>query len=289
MKMTKHTGKEAGSFKENRYSSRDMERETGLSNEGLRFYEKKGILQVEKDAKTGYRTYPIMKVPMLRSVRILNSYGISLDRIAGLIKEHDHHAQALGIELDRAKARMEWEIEWKKRCMRCLEEQRETLSHPIGEIYFEELEEQAYLEYHSAEWLKTDDELRKLVDKWLQNMPIVQPTPHLPQKDIGADRYCPAGLMVRYADLAFLGLADQSPVRILPKGMVVCRVFTQEAETNILAEEALKPLIEFTKNTGLAISGDALFRCVSFESFSAGEGKLYYKVMVPVKIRRSSK
>ncbi len=58
-------------FRNHRYSSIDMARETGMSSEGLRFYERKGILQVDKDEKNGYRTYPIMKVPMMRSAKIL--------------------------------------------------------------------------------------------------------------------------------------------------------------------------------------------------------------------------
>lgn len=61
-------------FRNHRYSSIDMARETGMSSEGLRFYERKGILQVNKDEKNGYRTYPIMKVPMMRSAKILGTY-----------------------------------------------------------------------------------------------------------------------------------------------------------------------------------------------------------------------
>ena len=46
-------------FRNHRYSSIDMARETGMSSEGLRFYERKGILQVDKDEKNGNRTYPL--------------------------------------------------------------------------------------------------------------------------------------------------------------------------------------------------------------------------------------
>ena len=60
-------------FRNHRYSSIDMARETGMSSEGLRFYERKGILQVDKDEKNGYRIYPIMKVPMMRSAKILGT------------------------------------------------------------------------------------------------------------------------------------------------------------------------------------------------------------------------
>ena len=45
-------------FRNHRYSSIDMARETGMSSEGLRFYERKGILQVDKDEKNGYRPTP---------------------------------------------------------------------------------------------------------------------------------------------------------------------------------------------------------------------------------------
>lgn len=45
-------------FRNHRYSSIDMARETGMSSEGLRFYERKGILQVDKDEKTAIAPTP---------------------------------------------------------------------------------------------------------------------------------------------------------------------------------------------------------------------------------------
>ena len=38
------------------YSSMDMAQETGLTTEGLRFYEKNGIIEVKK-RENGYRVY----------------------------------------------------------------------------------------------------------------------------------------------------------------------------------------------------------------------------------------
>ena len=78
-------------FRNHRYSSIDMARETGMSSEGLRFYERKGILQVDKDEKNGYRTYPIMKVPMMRSAKILGTYNANVD--ANALK--DEYGRAL--------------------------------------------------------------------------------------------------------------------------------------------------------------------------------------------------
>ncbi|MDO5298677.1 MAG: MerR family transcriptional regulator [Clostridia bacterium] len=274
---------------ENRYSSIDMCRETGMTSEGLRFYEKKGLLQVDKDERNGYRTYPIMKVPMLRSTRILNSYGIPLDKIAGLVQTHENHAHRLIEELDSAGARMEYELEWKRRCLCRLEEHREALSHPAGEIWFAEMEEMAYLQYDDAAHLKADKTLRVLVDRWLQCLPIVEPAPCLPKKDVGTDCYCPAGFAVRRGDLEFLGLEMDEHVRLMPRSLYICMVITQQEENGILAREALSPLISFAGHTGLEINGDALFRCLSFESYDSGSVKLHYKVMLPVRVRETSK
>lgn len=155
-------------FRNHRYSSIDMARETGMSSEGLRFYERKGILQVDKDEKNGYRTYPIMKVPMMRSAKILGTYGISLDSVAEIIQDHDHHLDHLDRTLEQAEARLNHDIEWKRRCLAALREQREIISHGIGTVYFAELDEMAYLEYYGAEKLRANKKLRRQVDQCLR-------------------------------------------------------------------------------------------------------------------------
>lgn len=154
-------------------------------------------MQVDKDEKNGYRTYPIMKVPMMRSAKILGTYGISLDSVAEIIQDHDHHLDHLDRTLEQAEARLNHDIEWKRRCLAALREQREIISHGIGTVYFAELDEMAYLEYYGAEKLRANKKLRRQVDQWLQGMPIVMPAPFCPRELVGQDCYCPAGFMVR--------------------------------------------------------------------------------------------
>ena len=280
---------ETADFRENRYSSIDMTRETGMSSEGLRFYERKGILQVDKDEKNGYRTYPIMKVPMMRSAKILGTYGISLDSVAEIIQDHEHHLAHRNDALAQAEERISREIEWKRRCLAALQEQREIIGRGIGTIYFAELDEMAYLEYYGAEKLRACKKLRGQVDQWLQGMPIVKPAPHCPREMIGQDCYCPAGFMVRRADMDFLELREEENVRMLPACLCVCTTVVQQEEMGIMAKEALEPLLIFIRQTGLRVAGDALFRCLSFESNENASGKIYYHVMLPVEVSKTPK
>ena len=276
-------------FRNHRYSSIDMARETGMSSEGLRFYERKGILQVDKDEKNSYRTYPIMKVPMMRSAKILGTYGISLDSVAEIIQDHDHHLDHLDRTLEQAEARLNHDIEWKRRCLAALREQREIISHGIGTVYFAELDKMAYLEYYGAEKLRANKKLRGQVDQWLQGMPIVMPAPCCPRELVGQDCYCPAGFMVRQADMDFLGLREEENVRVLPARLCVCTTVAQREEIGIMAKEAIEPLLIFIQQTGLCVADDALFRCISFESNENSSGKIYYHVMLPVEVGKTPK
>ena len=94
------------------YSSMDMAQETGLTTEGLRFYEKNGIIEVKK-RENGYRVYDIMQVPLLRMVKILNAYGIPLSEITGLVRRQDDDLDDLGGALERQAHTLEKEIWWR--------------------------------------------------------------------------------------------------------------------------------------------------------------------------------
>ena len=83
------------------YYSQDVANETGKTTEGLRYYEKKGLVRFDKDSKNGYRTYPIMQVPLLRMVKILNTYGVSLNEVESLIHSGENEAEELYAHFDK--------------------------------------------------------------------------------------------------------------------------------------------------------------------------------------------
>ena len=56
-----------------------------------------------------------------------------------------------------------------------------------------------------------------------------------------------------------------------------------------MEKEAIEPLLIFIKQTGLCVAGDALFRCISFESNENSSGKIYYHVMLPVEVGKTPK
>ena len=87
----------------------------------------------------------------------------------------------------------------------------------------------------------------------------------------------------------FLGLREEENVRVLPARLCVCTTVAQREEIGIMAKEAIEPLLIFIQQTGLCVAGDALFRCISFESNENSSGKIYYHVMLPVEVGKTPK
>lgn len=51
----------------------------GLTKEGVRYYERKGLLTSIRDEQTGYRYYEREQITHLKRIRLYESMGFSLD------------------------------------------------------------------------------------------------------------------------------------------------------------------------------------------------------------------
>ncbi|MCI8565625.1 MAG: MerR family transcriptional regulator [Lachnospiraceae bacterium] len=117
------------------YYSKDVARETGMSTEGLRYYEKKGIIRFHKNSENGYRTYPIMQVPLLRMIKILNSYGIPLAEVSRLLHQGDDELIQLKSTMETAQAEKN-RIRTREAVAPLLRAAKEKDLHITGDIYF---------------------------------------------------------------------------------------------------------------------------------------------------------
>ena len=61
----------------------DVESKTGLTRANIRFYEKEGLLEVER-SKNGYRDYTEEDVDNLLKIKLLRHLSVTVDEIAQL-------------------------------------------------------------------------------------------------------------------------------------------------------------------------------------------------------------
>ena len=90
----------------------EMADATGLSRDTLRFYEKRGLLRARRSAN-GYRDYPPEAVDWLRSIRLAQTLGFTLNEIEAdlpLLAEPDAAAPQLRAALQRKLADIDQRI-----------------------------------------------------------------------------------------------------------------------------------------------------------------------------------
>jgi DNA-binding transcriptional MerR regulator len=68
---------------------RDLARETGVSSDTLRHYERKGVLPRPARTAAGYRRYPAEAVARVHLVQRALVVGFSLDELARILRERD--------------------------------------------------------------------------------------------------------------------------------------------------------------------------------------------------------
>ncbi len=271
------------------YYSQDVANETGMTTEGLRYYEKKGLVRFDKDSKNGYRTYPIMQVPLLRMVKILNAYGVSLSEVDSLIHRGEDQPEAV-LDVLREKCReMEQRVWREQRVLERLKEHEAIIQRVVENpqhLWFIRQEEMCYLEYYGAERLRADRGLRTELGRWLAQIPIAYPMPVLHREALSEEKpYCPAGVMVKREDMERLGLQEGRYTRRIPGGQFLCSISVQREKERIRAKEAAAPLLEAIDKMNLQLTGDIFFMSVVAAEPSPAQTLICYQVMAPVEAK----
>ncbi len=79
---------------------KDVEQLTGLTAKSIRYYEAKGLLQVEREAENSYRTYSEENVQELKRIKLLRFLDFSVDQIREMQQMDEAHVKT--VLLDKA-------------------------------------------------------------------------------------------------------------------------------------------------------------------------------------------
>src|SRR5258708_23334416 len=66
--------------------SGDLAKQTGVSTDSLRHYERKGVMARPQRSQNGYRLYPAEALDRVRLIRRALAVGITLDELSSILK-----------------------------------------------------------------------------------------------------------------------------------------------------------------------------------------------------------
>lgn len=147
----------------------------GITKEGVRFLEKKGLIHSTRSAHNGYRYYSRRELSAVQQIRGYAAAGFTLDEAAEMVLWQDEPQMLETMEMkERA---LEEEIQALENKRRLLQFQKETIMtalHFRREPKVQEMEALFYFPIEGAYAPKSGTWLRKAEKKWMTAGPTVR-------------------------------------------------------------------------------------------------------------------
>ena len=255
----------------------------GLSEEGLRLYERDGILSARRKEQGNYRYYERLDITALMRAKAYQRCGFSLREIERLI-----NSSSLKYILDsyaKQEGRLEEEINQKQLALEHLQKNRqlaEQLPRTLWEIRRTEQPGMYRFEYMEGDELLLRREEYDKLSRWSQLTPFAFHTPRVSWRDLeeGRVRYFSAmGLMEQ--DVDRLGAREVAETgQYTPPCPCLYTVVQVDGERDDQADY-LKPLADYVRREGIRVTGDPVGR--GFLSMNKKKGYIRYReIWLPV-------
>lgn len=105
------------------FTIKDMARQLNLTTEGVRYYEKQGIVKFNRNEINGHSMFRSRCVTVLRFVRMYNAMGIPLSDIGKLLNIDDGDLGEMGDRLKPLEEQQKRKIWWESRMLDRIREQ----------------------------------------------------------------------------------------------------------------------------------------------------------------------
>lgn len=266
------------------YRIGDIAKLLGISQEALRKFERRGMIQPIKDDENGYRYYHTLDITSLIRCRAYHQYGFSMNEIADLMNTKD--ISYIVEKYQEREDALEREIYWKTQMLRYLKDMRcltETMEADYQKCRVEVCPPFYCFDYMRNDELILTDSEREHFANWMKRVPF-------------------SALSIRWSkDFALLGVTDFAaslcvpaeyaksldyylgePVRYMPARTCVYTLSTED-NNQFNVRKSLGYAFEYCREQGLKPVDDAY--CRTFLSCDKGGNYTRFRqTWIPVEI-----
>ncbi len=234
----------------------------GISPEGLRLYERDGILESRREENgSGYRYYERLDITALLRARAYQKYGFSLKETESLINTDDIDQIVDGYT--RRSQQLAEEIARKRRMLDYLNKTSAIIERLPEELW--QIRRDTRPGLYRFEFMKGDELMLKPeaygdFQRWVSMAPFTFPSQRNEWEALteGRDRsFSALGMMEE--DAAALGVRESELVRYFPPCSCLYTVVRISRE-NASCDKYLAHLREFVEREGIQVTGDPVAR-----------------------------
>lgn len=230
----------------------------GVSAEGLRLYERIGILSPQRESASGYRYYDRLDITSLLRARSYQKYGFSLQEVKDLLNTDD--MQFVCDSYERQEKRLEEEILLRRlelRRMRQTREMLEAFPASLRQIHREMRPALYRLEFMVDLELCLAQEDFPLLQKWMAYAPLAFSSLRNDWEAMKSGQdVCYSGIALRAEDAMALGAQEIVEQGVfMPSCPCLATVVSVEGET-VNCADYLAHLAAYVKENGIVVTGD---------------------------------
>lgn len=267
-----------------RYKIGDVARILGISADLLRYYEKKGVVQPQKDKSNDYRYYDTWDINFLIDCLWYKRFGFGIPQVAYMVTDC-YHGDLVSL-LDEKADQLEADIRLQEQLLTRLREHRDAVDRVKACLGVCEVADSPEI----VCWLNrfnnrydNSPELQKLSRQWQDYMPFTQRYFEIPQDGLlgeGDDFAWGFSLTAAYAEE--LNVPIKPPVRRLPSRKSIHSSFRSSGK-NAFTPKHLRFLLDYAAENGLTVCGEAMGNLVcSVREEGNADLTGYFEVWLPV-------
>lgn len=221
------------------YLISDLSRITGMSIEGIRKYEKEGIIAPQRSENGQYRIYDYLDITSMMRSRMYRALGFSLKETGELINDASLEQARIQLEQKKGEIAREEELLLLKR--KLLEEMIEELAeteNSLGKISICKMPAYYRIEFSKNGEIQRKAPALKLVRQRMEYMPFV----HVSTRYSGKDTF--GGVAIRDTYASFFHIAESDQVQYIPSGEAF-RIYVCEGDNAFASCQYIEALQRF--------------------------------------------
>ena len=267
-----------------RYKIGEVSRILGISTDLLLYYEKKGVVQPQKDQSNDYRYYDTWDINFLIDCLWYKRFGFGIPQVAYMVTDC-YHGDLISL-LDEKGDQLESELRRQEQLLGRLREYREAVQRVKAFLGVCEIADSpeliCYLNRFNYSYNYTP-EMQKLSRQWQDYMPFTQRYFEIPQEGLLSEKDDFAwGFSLRTEYAEELNVPVKPPVRKLESRMSIHSAF-QSSGKNAFTPRHLRFLLDYAEREGLRVSGNAMGTLVcSVREEGTGDLTGFFEVWLPV-------
>ena len=269
----------------NRYAVRNTKRYKigeiadllGVTPEAIRYYEKNGIIEPERNPISNYRYYSAWDLNMLLRARTYHQQGFSMQEITKIMKDFDPSA-TLSMLSDRTSNLYE-SITSQITLMNELKDSQKVIDDAVSEYHRFKLQYRPSMHFlHTQQGYDIVSSSSALYRSWVDHAAYVLPGGIFQGK---GPRDVVYGLFVDDDKLAAVDYRNEDEIVAIPSCQCLSTAFISGSDTE-LCYESFQFALDYISDHDLEISGDPISRI----ALMSREGECYrslHKLWIPIK------